>query len=646
MCGIYGAVEFNPIRDADTRLLSAMSKVMTHRGPDSGGAYVGPGIALGMRRLSIIDLEGGHQPIANEDETVWVVCNGEIYNFRELRAFLLEKGHRFRCGSDAEVLVHLYEEEGPDCVRRLRGMFGYAVWDVTRRRLILGRDRLGKKPLYYRVEPQRLLFASELKALLEDASIPRQIDPVALREYLSLGFVPAPLCLVQGVQKLLPGHYLIIENGTVEDREYWDVNYTNVVEGLSEGEWVEQVREKLLESVRIRMISDVPLGAFLSGGIDSSAIVAAMARSSSYPVNTYSIGFEGEDSFYNELPYARRVADMYGTNHHEIIVRPDVGSLLPKLVWHLDEPIADSASLTTYLVSEMARETVKVILSGVGGDELFGGYRRYLGSEVFRYYRVVPEMFRVLFRNMLARLPQDRHSSFANYVRYASAFARTAELEPDVRYMSYVALFSPEWRKALQRDDLSLTDVGSSEELQSHILAQYFAHAPATDDLNRLMYVDIKTSLPDDLLALTDRMTMASSIECRAPFMDHELVELTAQMPTKLKTHGFTLKYLLKQAVHPWLPQEIIHRKKRGFGAPIGAWLRSSLDELVLSTLNEGQVKRRGLFTWSSVERLLELHNSRESDNTDQLLALINLELWCRLFLDGEDKQFHTIGPQ
>jgi asparagine synthase (glutamine-hydrolysing) len=626
MCGIYGLVGLGRDLPPHDGLLSAMGAAVVHRGPDDEGVFVSPRAALGMRRLSIIDVGGGHQPIPNEDETVWVVCNGEIYNFPELRAELERRGHRFRTRSDTEIIAHLYEDEGVGLFKHLRGMFGVALWDTTANRLVLGRDRLGKKPLYVRREPHRLLFASEIKSILEDPAVPRRIDLRALNEYLALGYVPAPLTMFEGIEKLLPGHYLVVENDRVRDEEYWDVRFGGAVEHRSESDWVEMVRDKLLDSVRARLISDVPLGAFLSGGIDSSAVVSAMARLSGR-VKTYSIGFEGPDAFYNELPYARTVAQAFGTDHHEIVVKPEVADLLPKLVWHLDEPLADSAFITTYLVSRLARESVTVILSGVGGDELFGGYRRYLGDAIGGYYRRLPAVVRrTWLPALLSRLPQDRHAAFDNYVRYASAFVKAADLDPAERYTSYVTLCSPEVRAALLRSGV---DAAVSPTLQ-----RYFARSAGAEDLDRIFYVDLKTSLPDDLLLLTDKASMAASIECRAPFIDHELVELTSRMPADLKVRGFTLKYLLKKAVSPWLPKEILTRKKRGFGAPVGAWLRRDLGPLVEDTLSERQVTQRGLFAWPAVRNLIEQHRTRRADHTDHLLGLVNLELWCRIFID------------
>ena len=543
MCGIYGILSSKIEDHRAEELMTKMGAAMIHRGPDDAGIYIGAGLAFGMRRLSIIDLEGGHQPIANEDKQVWVICNGEIYNYRELRSELEKKGHVFRCHSDTEVIVHLYEEEGLELFKRLRGMFAVALWDARRSRLVLARDRLGKKPLYIARQAGRVLFASEIKAILEEENVSKELDFSALNEYLALGYVPAPLTLFKGIEKVLPGHYVVCDRNDISPHSYWDID-PEVVDHIPEEEWVERVREKLFESVRIRLVSDVPLGAFLSGGIDSSAIVAAMARMTDQPVKTYSIGFEGEDSFYNELPYAGIVARAFATDHHEIVVRPDIADLLPKLIWHMDEPIADSAFVTTYLVARLASQSVKVILSGVGGDELFGGYRRYLGDAFGRYYQMLPAAVRLNWLpSLLAKLPRDRHSAWKNFFRYAEAFAKAANLSPSERYTSYVTLFSSDMRAEMQ--NCGANGAGPSSEL----MRNYFARCSGAESLNQCIYVDLKTSLADDLLALTDKMTMAMSLECRAPFMDHELVELAARMPAHLKVRGFSMKYILKKAV-------------------------------------------------------------------------------------------------
>jgi asparagine synthase (glutamine-hydrolysing) len=637
MCGIYGIVDRTERRIPGEALLERMGRTIVHRGPDDTGCYFGSGAAIGMRRLSIIDLAGGHQPICNENETIWVVCNGEIYNFHQLRDQLELQGHTFRTQSDTEVLVHLYEQEGLDFIRRLRGMFAIAIWDERCERLVLVRDRIGKKPLYFRQEPHRLLFASEIKSILQDEDTPRRVDLNALREYLALGYVPAPATMFEGIQKLLPGHMLVAEKGRISDHSYWDIDFSKTEERTEE-EWIDLIREKLVESVRIRLVSDVPLGAFLSGGIDSSFIVAAMAKLIDRPVKTYSIGFQGEDSFYNELPHARIVADAFQTDHHEIIVRPDVAELLPRLIWHLDEPIADSAFITTYLVSRLARESVTVILSGVGGDELFGGYRRYLGDGLRRYYGLLPRTIRSKWLpGLLARLPQDRHSGWKNNVRYATSFVKSAEWDAATRYESYVTVFPPELRQRMLGDPARRNSNDSAAALRS-----YFEGCQEADSLHQNIYVDLKTSLPDDLLTLTDKMTMAASLECRAPFLDHELIELTSRIPSNFKVRGFTMKYLLKKAVAPWLPTEILQRKKRGFGAPVGAWLRNDLGNLVQETLSPEQIRKRGFFDPAVVQEIIASHRAENSDQTDSLLALICFEVWSRIFLDGNDWQSTT----
>lgn len=626
MCGIYGIASLKGEPISPRTFLSQMGDVVRHRGPDDEGCYFAPGIALGMRRLSIIDLRGGHQPIPNEDESIWAVCNGEIYNFQVLRRELEKAGHIFRCGSDTEVIVHLYEQEGLDFVKRLRGMFALAIWDAGCRRLVLARDRVGEKPLYVYQDSERLIFASEIKSILECEGVPRNVSPRALHDYCALGYVPAPFTMFAGITKLLPGEILILQEGEISVKSYWDLSFDRTEERPEE-EWIELLRDKLLESVRTQLVSDVPLGAFLSGGIDSSTIVAAMAQSTDRPVNTYSIGFAGPDQFYDELPFARVVADAYSTNHHEIVVRPDVCKLLPQLIWHMDEPVADSATITTYLVAQLARKSVTVILSGVGGDELFGGYRRYLGESIGSYYRRLPQfMRRKVLPFLFSRLPQDRHSSFANYARLANSYVQSAELEAARGYANFITVFSPAIRAELLREHHAPADFA---------VDGYFSRCSGAESLHRNMYVDIKTSLADDLLLLTDKMTMAASIECRAPLLDYELIELTARMPARLKVNGFTLKYLFKKAASKWLPEEILHRKKRGFGAPVGSWFRNQLQPLIEDCLNRDQVSKRGFFDPATVERIISSHRNRTADHTDHVLALVSFELWCRIFLDN-----------
>ncbi len=627
MCGIYGILSLDG-RRLDRGLLERMGNVTRHRGPDDAGEYEGTGVLLGMRRLSIIDLSGGHQPIANEDRTIWAVCNGEIYGFKALRDDLRARGHTFSTESDSETVIHAYEEYGDDFVTHLDGMYGFAIWDERRKRLLIGRDRLGIKPLYYANVGGTFVFASELKAILALPGAEVAVDPPALTEYLTLGYVPAPHSLVRGVKKLPVASMLIHEGGRSEIRRYWTLPAT-ADESLSEDDWTDAVLAGLEKAVVEQLVSDVPLGAFLSGGVDSSAVVALMAKHTSRPVKTYSIGFAADSGgqYYNELPYARQVAEMFKTDHHEIVVKPDVSTLLPKLVWHLDEPVADAAFITTFLVSEFARRDVKVILSGVGGDELFGGYRRYLGDYYARLYSAIPRPIRQgLLVPLARRLPSDRHSKLLDLSRLARGFILSSELPFEKRYRSYVQLFDPDERESL---------LVSRSPLARDALDSAFDAAKTGDALRRLMAVDLETQLPDDLLLLTDKMTMATSLECRVPFLDHRLVELSARMPARFKIRGQRLKHVLKKALKGLLPDEILNRPKRGFGAPMGAWLKNELGAYMGAVLSRRAIESRGFFSWPQVEKTIAMHRSNRRDYTDHLLSLMNFELWCRVYLDG-----------
>ncbi|HVF63990.1 MAG TPA: asparagine synthase (glutamine-hydrolyzing) [Casimicrobiaceae bacterium] len=627
MCGIYGLLEISGER-ASLDPIAAMALANVHRGPDDEGSYVDGPLAMGMRRLSIIDVAGGHQPLTNEDRSLWLVANGEIYNFRELREKLQARGHAFSTGSDCETLLHLYEEHGDDFLADVNGMFAFALWDVRRQRLVIGRDRLGIKPLYFaREADRRLLFASEAKAILAARRETPKLDVEALHAYLALGYVPAPLSMFSGVEKLPPASLLIAENGRIAQRRYWEVP-ADVDTSRSETEWVEAIRAQLEASVAMQMVSDVPIGAFLSGGLDSSSVVAFMSRHSDRPVKTYAIGFSGgaAEAYYDELPFARAVAQRFSTDHHEILVRPDVVGLLPHLLWHMDEPVADTAFLTTYLVSEFARRDVTVILSGVGGDELFGGYRRYLGG----HYRSMLDRFPTSLRRAAialgARLPSDRHSPLLNAMRLARGFLATAELPFEERYRSYLTVF----------DDEEVAELASAPARREYdALARAFAQSRSVDEANRMLAVDLETQLPDDLLLLTDRMSMAVSLECRVPLLDHGLVELAARIPESLRLRGGRLKHLMKLALADVLPPDILERKKRGFGAPMGAWLKRELRPLLDDLLSKAAVSRRGWFRHAAIAKLVADHDANRIDGTDRLLALVNLEVWARLYLDG-----------
>lgn len=626
MCGIHGIYQLDASR-ANPDWLARMGAVTTHRGPDDGGAHADGRCVIGMRRLSIIDLSGGHQPIANADASLVVVCNGEIYNFRELRSELESHGHHFRTESDSEVVLHGYAQWGERFVERLNGMFGFALWDRQRQTLLVGRDRLGIKPIYWLNDGKRFAFASEAKALLELPGVARSVDPTALAAYLELGYVPSPLSIFRGIHKLPIASVLkVTPTGTVIE-SYWKPP-TAVDAHVSPTEWAQRVRDRIEASVQMQMVSDVPIGAFLSGGVDSSAVLAFMTKHSQSPVKTYSIGFDGgaAERFYNELDNARQVAQLFGTDHHEILVKPDVVRLLPKLLWHMDEPIADSALVTTYLVAEFARRDVKVILSGAGGDELFGGYRRYLGEHYMRYVNWLPQPAKRGAAWLAEMLPSDRHSTLLNYSRLAKNFLGAAASPFTERYRAYVGVFSFDAATELM--------VKPPRERLDAIRAGFEASG-GDDVLARMFAVDAHTQLPDDILMLTDKMTMAASLECRVPLLDHELVELAASIPASVKVAGGELKSLMKRALADVLPREVLHRPKRGFGAPMGAWMKGALSGMLESALSRQSVEARGLLNHAPVARLIEDHRANRVDGTDKLLALLNLEVWCRVYLDG-----------
>lgn len=627
MCGIHGVAALGAKLRYGPEHVRRMGDVSVHRGPDDWGLHAADKAIIAMRRLSIIDVEGGQQPISNHDDTIWVVCNGEIYNFPELRESLVNDGVTFKTHSDTEVLVHLYEKHGMDFVNHLRGMFGFALWDARQEKLIIGRDRLGIKPVYYAVLDGNLAFASEAKSILSLPGVSRDISKAALSEYLLLGYVPAPLSIFESIKKLNPGHLLVCEHGEVREKMYWQLEPGN--KQMSDIEWQEEFQRTLRKSVQSQMISDVPLGAFLSGGIDSSAVVACMAEHSQQPVKTFSIGFGGDSggSYYNELPYARQVSDLFGTEHKEIIVNPKVVDLMPKLLWHMDEPIADTAYVTTFLVSQFAREEVTVILSGVGGDELFGGYRRYLGDYYLKAVNWLPvTMRRGLLKHVLNRLPADRHSPLLNLSRYARALLESSEMDFESRYMSYVGVL------AQQEANQLLIDGNVQAE---GTLSRAFARFGSGDAVNRMMQVDMVTQLPDDLLILTDKMSMAASLECRVPLLDEQMLDLSLSMPGRQKIRGRELKSIMKRSLEGMLPKEILYRKKRGFGAPMGAWFKNELQSLLNHLLSAESVAARGLFNYAEIERIVSEHASDRADHTDAIMSLVNFEIWARMYLDG-----------
>jgi asparagine synthase (glutamine-hydrolysing) len=622
MCGIAGIVSAD---QPDAALVHRMCDMLAHRGPDGAGYHDDAHAALGMRRLAIIDVVGGQQPVYNEDRTVTAVFNGEIYNFAELRAELRRRGHRMVADGDSECIPHLYEEYGDSLVDHLRGMFAFAVWDGTRRRLLLARDRVGKKPLYWRYDGRSLFFGSELKALAADPNLARRVDLIALHHYLTYQYVPAPWSIYEGVNKLPPGHVLTWQDGKIETRRYWELPGTQDEKFSSVPQAAEQLRELLLEATRIRMVSERPLGAFLSGGVDSSAVVAAMAQNASEPVKTFCIGFE--DAMRDERAYARIVANRYGTDHHEEVVTSSALEVLPFLTWHYDEPFADSSAIPTFYVSQLSSQHVTVVLTGDGGDESFGGYKRYLAMAVGGWLPV-PGLIRPGLRSLSSRLAAVEDQP---RMRRAANALDTLSQPLSRRYATLVSYFTPEQKLQIYTDELR-EQVGGIDSYQ--LIDQAFGASSAPSRIGKIIDVDIHTYLPGDILVKLDIATMACSLEARCPFLDHHLMEWSAQLPAQLKVRRGTTKFLLKKAMEPWLPPEVVNRSKRGFSVPMATWLRTSFHDLARDVLTDGTARSRGLFRPEAITNMLAEHD-RGHDHARLLWALIQFELWHRTYVDA-----------
>ena len=624
MCGIAGIYHiktFEPVRED---LLKAMTDALVHRGPDDEGFYCSGPVGLGHRRLSIIDLADGHQPMTNEDRTVWVVFNGEIYNFTDLHGFLKSKGHRFQTRSDTEVIVHLYEEMGESCFGELRGMFSIAIWDDRKKKLILARDRVGKKPLYYYHDGSKLLFASEIKAILQVPGISRDIDIEALSDYFSFLYVPAPKSIFKRIRKILPGHFLVASADGVRETKYWDLSFAKTEE-LTEEKWCEKLSEALHEAVKIRLMSEVPLGAFLSGGVDSSSVVAMMQKTIGSPVITSSIGFEEKE--FNELPYARSVSSYFGTDHHEQMVRPDAVAVLQKLVWHYDEPFADSSAVPTYYVSKVARQHVTVALSGDGGDENFAGYRRYYFDQRENYIRGwLPAGIRQPVFGALASL-YPKADWAPRIFRGKATFQNLARC-PIEAYFRSVAACQSELKGELLHGDIQrqLADYDSV-----NVLREYYNKADTDDLLSKVQYVDIKTYLTDDILAKVDRASMAVSLEVRAPILDHKFMELAARIPSTLKLRGLNGKYIFKKMLEQRLPQAIVRRPKMGFAVPLARWFRGELRDMAYDVIVGS--KADDLLQPNTVARIWAEHQGGFRDRSTELWTLLMFRLWQRQFL-------------
>lgn len=638
MCGLAGVLHFDG-QAADPTALQRMAEALRHRGPDDFGVWADGPAGLVNTRLAIIDLTAdAHQPMSNAQcadrrgsGRLWIAYNGEIYNFPELRRALAARGHVLRSRSDTETVLHLYEEQGPACLSQLRGMFALAIWEAREGRLFLARDRLGKKPLYYWTDGERLVFGSEIKAVLAYPGVARAVNRGVLPHYLTYGYVPSPDTIFENVCAVRPAHYLLAENGHIVERPFWDAPMpADDSDGLAgrEADWAERLIEKMREAVRLRLISDVPLGAFLSGGLDSSAVVALMAEAGDRPVKTFAIGFSDEPSF-DERPFARRVAAHLGAKHHEFAVPMQSVDLIPRLVWHLDQPFGDSSAIPTYLVAKCAREHVTVALTGDGGDELFAGYERFRAARLAETYRrAAPAFAHRALNGVLAVLPQG--TGYRDPARRLARFVRSARRPLPERYLGWVGVMS---------DDVVEGLVGSGSDGVAEHFRAYFRSADqdasrSADPLPALLDVNLRSYLPDDLLVKADRMSMAASLEARSPFLDHELVEFAARIPPDLKLRGNLGKYLLRRAFRDKLPPEILRRQKHGFGVPVGRWFRTGLKGYLQDNLLSARSLGRGYFRPDAVRRLVDDHLSGRRDHGHALWTLLTFEIWHQVFMD------------
>lgn len=657
MCGISGVVNCG-----DRETLARMTHVQAHRGPDDSGLWDrkfpdGSYIGLGSRRLAILDLSAvGHMPMCNEDRTVWLTYNGEIYNFAELRRELESKGHRFASHTDTEVIVHLYEQEGPDCVKRLNGMFAFAICDLRSARplLFIARDHFGIKPFYYFHDGARFAFASEIKALLQVAGIDAELDPQSLHQYLTFLWVPDPRTMFRRILKLPAGHYATLRNGDLKITQYWDLTFpaADQTYSRSEADLEEEVRERFQKSVEAQMVSDVPIGAFLSAGLDSSSIVAMMRRATNQPVRTYTITFPRKyrvgESTLDDPEVATRLAQHLGCENQRIVVEPEVTDLLPKLVWHMDEPTADPAIITAYLVCREARQQATVLLSGVGGDELFAGYRKHVAHYWGQAYSRVPALLRRTAERALARLPNLRGTALKGEIRLAKKMGRSASLSPVDRFIANCTYLDGGQKSNLYTSECA-AQASTFDPVCEHLAA--FERTTDADFLHQMLYLDTKIFMTSLNLTYNDKMSMASSLEVRVPFLDRELAEFIAwNVPPTLKLKGLlrpTTKYILRRAMRDVLPREVLHQPKAGFAAPVDYWLAHDLKDMVDDLLSPDQLRKRALFNPSSVDRFVHEHRSGRHDWSMQLWQFLTLELWMQTFLDGGAEKFEaeTISP-
>lgn len=627
MCGICGVYSRRSGEPVAKELIEHMIRMISHRGPDDSGACLDGDVGLGFARLSIIDPDGGHQPMSNETNDIWLVCNGEIWNYKELRNELSGKGHHFRTHCDVEAIIHAYEEYGTDCVRRLHGMFGFALWDRPRRRLFVARDRVGKKPLYYTHVDGDFVFASEIKALLCHPRLQRRVDVQALADFLSVRYVPGPATLFANIYKVQPGHWLLCENDVLHEECYWDFTFHQTMRRPVE-EYVQGIRQHISRAVEERMMADVPLGALLSGGADSSIIVGTMSRLTKQPVKTFSVGFNVPG--YSELPYARLVAEHFGTEHHELILDgSDLATYWPLLTWHRDEPVSEASDLGVYLIAKLARQHVNVVQSGEGGDELFAGYPKYVYDWMAKYYHVLPPSIRnQVLTPLLFRLPYSmRKLQFA---------ARTLSQPAPERWMNWFGVFNGQLKDNVLSDSVK---TGIDHD-SSRVFRRWLEKNAQRDDLSSMLYLDTKIWLPDNLLMRGDKMGMAASLEVRMPFLDYRLIEYAASIPSNVKIKPFQAKHLLKQAFADFLPAPILARKKMGFNVPIDTWFRRNQRNLLAQLLLSDRARSRGFLNDAFVERLLRDHLEGRTNYRIQLFILASLEIWFRVFIDGSRLEY------
>ncbi len=630
MCGICGKI--NP-QGVTKEEIKALSDILSHRGPDDEGIYIDTIAGLGHRRLSIIDLGRGHQPMTNEDGSLWIVFNGEIYNYGEIRDGLKDS-HRFSTDSDTEVILHLYEEKRESCVEELRGMFAFAIWDAKERSLFLARDHLGQKPLFYTLQGNRFAFASEIKALLVAEPSLKEMNCEALHQYLTLRIIAPPRTMFSHIYKLPPAHTLKFKDGQVVIKRYWNLSYEPKVHFNNENDLLDELEQKMLETVRLHMISDVPVGAFLSGGMDSSLVVAMMSRMTGQPIKTFSVGVPYEN--YSELPFARMVAKKYHTDHFEETIYPSLIKVLPELIWHLDEP-SDPLSACMYYISEMAHREVKVVLGGDGGDELFGGYDRYYGNRYVEYYAILPEAFRRHVMSRALRLMPDGfwYKSLSHKLKWLN---QLSFVEGGLRYAQSLSYFyfTEEYRRILYGDRLC-SGLNGFDPLET--IYSYFDCGNATDPLDKMLYADSMVRLPDHSVMILDRTTMAHGLEARSPFMDHNLAEFVARIPASLKVRGHTLRYIQTRLAERYLPIELLQRKKQGFSSALPYLLANEFQQLFKTFLSDSHLVHDGYLREEPIRHLLAEHLQRKVDHGNRLWLLCNAEIWYRMGIEGWTKE-------